>query len=263
MKFLRALSTELKRRVFSLSFAVSVMIVTLAFFMGGIGDSVFETENIGHLDVLYFWDIALHIGYFTPICVLCCTALNCATFLNDYRPNYYRSAVVRSGQRNYLISKFISCVITGGLTLCLGMVLFVLILSARLPLVNEDGFKEMYVLSADKWFVGGFLKNGCDVGFFAAGAFLGFLFGALWAAVGICASAFIDDKYVASFSPYVIWYALRMILKGIFNFDNVFESAYNFGGIFGSLLWAVGYFGIIIAALGTVFCVKAGRRCEA
>ena len=75
-------------------------------------------------------------------------------------------------------------------------------------------------------------------------------------------SAFILDKYVASFSPYIIWYTSRIILSGVFKTETVFNGNYNIGGVSGSLLFAFGYFGAVMIILGVVFYVKAGRRCE-
>lgn len=259
--FIRAFLTELKRRVLSLSFAVPVIIVTVAYMASIIEELKFMWN--AKTDVLYFYDMAQNIGFFTPISMLCCTALNCTSFLNDYRSDYYRSSVLRSGKLNYTLSKFLSCVFTGGITLFLGVALFISILSLKFPLVTENSSNvEFYIRSADNYFTGELIKNDNYIGFFGAFAFLAFLFGALWSAVGICVSAFITDKYVASFSPYVIWYTSRSLLSGKFRTEVVFNGNYNAGGVGGSILFAVVYFGIVIAILGFIFCIKAGRRCE-
>ncbi len=261
MAFIRAFLTELKRRVFSLSFAMPIVIAAASYVTSIIEELQFMWNT--DTDVLYFWDIAQNIGYFTSISILCCTALNCTSFLNDYKTDYYRSSVLRSGKLNYTLSKYLSCVLTGGLTLAMGLAVFILILLYRFPLIAENsGCLETYIHFADDIFTGELLKDGHYVGFFAVYVFLAFLFGALWSAVGICVSAFIPDKYVASFSPYVIWYTSRALLPGKFRTKVVFNGNYNVGSVSGSILFAVIYFGIVITALGFVFCIKAGRRCE-
>ena len=259
--FFRALLTELKCRIFSLGFIIPVIFAALSYITSIIEDLKFMWNN--NLDVLYFWDMSQNIGYFTSISILCCTALNCTSFLNDYRSDYYRNAVLRSGKLNYTLSKYLSCVFCGGLTLCIGLELFIFVLMLRFPLVSDDSsYRELYIYSADKIFTGELLESGHNVGFFAIYAFLAFLFGALWSAVGICVSSFITDKYVASFSPYVIWYTSRGLLSGMFKTENIFNGNYNVGGVAGSVLFAVLYFGIVITVLGFIFCIKAGRRCE-
>lgn len=260
--FFGAFFTEIKRRLFSPSFVIMMLIAALSYFISGIDEMKFAWGKKG-IDVLYFWDMAQNIGYFTSLSILCCTALNCTSFLNDFHSNYYRHCVLRSGKLNYTLSKYLSCVITGGMTLAFGLIIFILILRVGLPLVAEgSSYLELYVHSSDSIFTGELLKGGHYIVFFAVYALLAFLFGALWSAVGICLSAFITDKYVASFSPYIIWYTSRGILSGMFKTETVFNGNYNFGGVGGSILWAVTYFGVIIIALGIVFCHKAGGRCE-
>lgn len=260
--FLKAFSTELKRQLFSSSFAIMIIIVALSYLVSSIDEMKYAWNNKSS-DVLYFWDMAQNIGYFTSISILCCTAINCTSFLNDYHSNYYRSCVLRSGKLNYTLSKYLSCVVTGGFILALGLVLFLTLLRIKFPFISEESsYLKMYVRSSDSIFTGKLLCNGNYMGFFGVYTLLAFLFGALWSAVGICLSTFLTDKYVASFSPYIIWYTSRGILSGKFRTDIVFNGNYNVGGIGGSILWAVSYFGIIILVLGIIFCRKAERRCE-
>ena len=253
--FIKAFLTELRRRIFSLSFAVPVIIVTAGYIA-----SMYQYRRADE-DIIYFWDIVQNIGYFTSLSILSCTALNCTAFLNDYRSDYYRSSVIRSGRRNYTLSKFLACVITGGLTLFLGALFFVLILSLKYPFISQETV-DQYSHAAGIYFGGELIRDGYYFGFYAVFGLLAFLFGALWSAVGICVSAFITDRYVASFSPYVIWYTLRGLLPGKFRTEVVFRGNYNVGGVGGSILFAVVYFGLVIAAMGVIFCVRAGRRCE-
>lgn len=261
--FLKAFFTDLKRSLFSPSFIIMTIIAAASYLLSSVDEMKYSWNSKG-VDVLYYWDMAQNIGYFTSVSILCCTAINCTSFLNDYHSNYFRHCVMRSGKLSYTLSKYLSCVITGGLTLALGLIIFILILRVGLPLIAEESsYLELYVRSSDGIFTGELLKGGHYIGFFAVYALLAFLFGALWSAVGICLSAFITDKYVASFSPYIIWYTSRGILSGIFKTEIVFNGNYNIGGVGGSILWAIVYFGAIITVLGIVFCKKAEGRCEA
>lgn len=262
ISFLKAFLTEFKRCIFSPSFAIMTVIAALGYLISSI-DEMRYAWNYSGADVLYFWDIAQNIGYFTSISILCCTALNCTSFLNDYHSNYYRSCVLRSGKLNYTLSKYLSCVIAGGITLALGLVIFILILRIKFPLIAENSsYLEMYIRSSDSIFTGKLLKDGNYIEFFAVYTLLAFLFGALWSAVGICMSAFIADKYVASFSPYIIWYTSRGVLSGMFKTEVIFNGNYNIGGVGKSILFAAAYFGAVIIVLGVIFCNKAGKRCE-
>lgn len=259
MNFLRAFLNDLKRRVISPSFWIMTLLAAAAYIASSIEELKFAW-NSRTADVLYFFDMAHNIGYFSSISLLCCTAINCTSFLNDYHSFYYRSAALRSGKRNYALSKYLSCVVTGGLTLAIGLVLVFLILMIRFPFISETSG------ALDSWLHSGYfgreiLADGNNFGFAAVCAFLAFLFGAVWSAVGVCVSAFITDRYVASFSPYVIWYVTCRLLVGKFRTEVIFRGNYNAGGTAGSLLFAVGYLGAVIAVLGIIFCIKACRRC--
>lgn len=260
--FLKAVLTDIRCSLSSPSFVIMAVISALSYLLSSLDELRYSWDFSG-ADVLYFWNIAQNIGYFTSASVLCCTAINCTTFLNDYHSNYHRNCVLRSGKLNYTLSKYLSCVVTGGLTLASGLVVFILILRAKFPLIAKNSsYLEQYIRFSDTMFTGKILEGGHYIGFFAAQTLLAFLFGALWSAVGICISAFITDKYVASFSPYIIWYTSRGILSGIFKTEVIFNGNYNVGGVGGSILWAVTYFGAVIVVLGIIFCRKAGRRCE-
>lgn len=263
MNFLRAFLNDLKRRVISPSFWIMTLLAAAAYIASSAEELKFAW-NSNTADVLYFWDMAHNIGYFTSISLLCCTAINCTSFLNDYHSFYYRSAALRSGKRNYALSKYLSCVVTGGLTLALGLVLVFLIMMIRFPFISENsGALDSWLHSNN--FGSSVLADGNYFSFAVIYAFLAFLFGAVWSAVGVCVSAFVTDKYVASFSPYVIWYVtgrlLNGISRGIFRTEVIFRGNYNVGGTAGSLLFAVGYLGAVIAVLGVIFCIKACRRC--
>ena len=89
-----------------------------------------------------------------------------------------------------------------------------------------------------------------------------FIFGALWSGVGITVSAFITDNYVASFSPYIIWFISCGILPDDLRTEVYLRGNYNFDGAAKSLAVAFIYFTTITVLLGIIFCKKAGKRCE-
>ncbi len=260
MSFIRAFLNDLKLRLLSPSFWIMAVVAAAAYTASSIEEIDFSW-NSKTADVLYFWCMSQDIGFFTPLSLLCCTTINCTSFLNDYRCCYYRSAAVRSGKRNYVASKFLSCVVTGGLTLAIGLVLYFLILMIRFPFISEQSGALDNWMHLQKACGIEFLVSGNYFGFAATYVFLAFLFGAVWSAVGICVSAFITDRYVASFSPYILWYVSSFPLDGMFRTEVIFRGNFYLGSTARSLLFAVGYLGAIIAVLGIIFCIKAKRRC--
>lgn len=260
--FFKALKTDLKRQIISINFLLMVILASLCYFMS-ILDELRYLWNSTSADVLYFFDIAQNIGYFTSMSILCCTTVNCTSFLRDYHSGYYRHNIMRSGKFNYILSKYISCVITGGLILAVGLALFLFVLAIRFPLISDDSYYlELYIRSVETIFPAELLKNGKYVGFFTIYIFLAFIYGALWSGMGIAVSSFITDKYVASFSPYILWFGSSCVLTGKLRTEIVFKGNYSVGGLYGSLLYAILYFGSIVIVLAIMFCKNAERRCD-
>lgn len=262
--FLRAFFTELKRSIFSVKFPAMVVLAAAAYFVGCI-EELKVSRGLKSADVLYFFELMHNIGSFTMLSVLCCTVLNCTTFLRDRKSGYYRHCVIRSGKKIYAGAKFLSCVISGGAILALGEILFVIALSAmKFPLVSENSSMADSMMTTD-CVMGDLLRGGYTVGYFAAYALFAFAYGALWSGVGIAVSVFFEDYYAASFSPYIISYSISLIgrkltLPSFFQPDTILIGKFNLGGIGISLLGAALYLGSIIFILGLFFIFKAKRR---
>lgn len=260
MSFARAFFTDLRRRVLSPGFAVMTLIAAACYFISCAEELKFVWYS-DTCDILYLHMIAYDLGFLSTLAVLCCTALNCTSFLNDYQSSFFRGCILRSGKRRYTAAEFLSCVVAGGLILALGLVIFVLILRFRFPLANPDGgVVESARHSAT--FKGKIIGEGHYVGWFASMALISFLYGGMWSAVGICVSAFIPDKYAASFSPFIIMKFSEFFLKGNFKFDNIFSGYFNVGSTAECLMFATAYLGTVTAILGIIFCIKAQRRCS-
>ncbi len=258
--FAKAFVTELKRNILSLKFPVMILLVTAGYIVSSIEELKFMW-NYPKSDVIYFFVLSHNVGSFTILSVLCCTVLNCISFLQDYKSGYFRQCIIRSGKGCYAITKYLSCVISGGLILSLGQILFVVILATKFPLINQNSsMAESIIHGSD--FTGELLANGYEVGYFMVYALIAFMYGALWSGVGVTVSAFFDDYYAASFSPYLLSLASSGVLSGFFAPDIIFRCAFNLGGIFKSVLGAIIYLSAIIAVLGMLFCKRVRWRCE-
>lgn len=257
--FLRTFANELRRSVLSVKFFAMVIIAAGAYLMGCF-EEIKVMWNFPRADVLYFFELMHNIGSFTSLSVLCCTVLNCTSFLRDRKSGYFRHMVIRSGERKYAAAKFLSCVITGGAILAFGEILFIMVLRIMgFPLMAENSSMGESVLMY--WGVtGDVLRGGNIVEYFAVYALFAFLYGAIWSAVGIAVSAFFEDYYAASFSPYIISYAVSMFITGAITPDHILNGNFNLGGVAKSLLGAVLYSGALIAVIAVIFIERTKRR---
>ena len=258
--FFKAFVTELKRNILSLKFPAMILLVIAGYIVSSIEELRFMW-NYPKSDVIYFFVLSHNVGSFTIISVLCCTVLNCITFLQDYRSGYFRQCIIRSGKGSYAAAKYLSCIISGGLILSLGQVFYVVVLAMRFPLIAQgSSMAESIMHSGD--FTGELLVGGSTVGYFIVYAWLAFIYGAMWSGVGVTVSAFFDDYYAASFSPYVISFASSGVLSGFFSPEIIFHCSFNLGGAFSSICYSTLYLGAIIAVFAILFCKRVRWRCE-
>lgn len=114
--------------------------------------------------------------------------------------------IARCGRREYICSKFLVASLLGGLALFLGGLIFSAILAVRLPIVTSSKlFESEWVPFYHALTIG----NG--VPYMAIVLYISFLGGALWASVGLCASAWFPSSYIAVCAPFIFRFVLTEI----------------------------------------------------
>lgn len=155
--------------------------------------------------VLYFYFNAISFGGVFSRYML--SVLAALPFAANYSIEQQNGAVVyrilRSSKRNYCSTKILVSAISGGLTVCIGCLLFILALSTYLPLVTSQKVLE---LSAVPYAYT--LSIGGGVPYFVISLYLAFLRGALYSSVGMCVSAFLPNPYIAVCSPMIFEFFL-------------------------------------------------------
>lgn len=155
--------------------------------------------------VLYFYFNAISFGGVFSHYML--SILAALPFAANYSIEQQNGAVVyrilRSSKRNYCSTKILVSAISGGLTVCIGCLLFILALSTYLPLITSQKVLE---LSAAPYAYA--LSIGGGVPYFVISLYLAFLRGALYSSVGMCVSAFLPNPYVAVCSPMIFEFFL-------------------------------------------------------
>ena len=158
--------------------------------------------------VLYYFFNAFSFGgvfseYFSAIMAAIPFAANyCQETDGDM--NIYK--ISQCGKYSYARSKFLVASTLGGMTLFLGGLIFILALAAYLPLVTpEQIFETSWVPFS------GTLTIGNGWSYFAIMLYISFLGGALWASVGLCASAYFPSRYVAICAPFIFRFILTQI----------------------------------------------------
>lgn len=114
--------------------------------------------------------------------------------------------ISRCGKSEYIRSKFLIASLLGGLTLFLGGLLFTAILATYLPIVTPSKIFE------SEWIpFYHALTIGHGIPYMAIVLYISFLGGALWASVGLCASAYFPSSYIAVCTPFIFRFVLTEI----------------------------------------------------
>ena len=114
--------------------------------------------------------------------------------------------ISRCGSRAYVRSKILVASLLGGLTLFIGGLIFTVILGTYLPIVTPGKlFESQWIPFYHALTIG----NG--IPYMAIVLYISFLGGALWASVGLCASAYFPSRYVAVCAPFIFRFVLTQI----------------------------------------------------
>ena len=79
----------------------------------------------GSVDIYYILDILIGLSVFKKLIIIF-SALPCVTgFYDDWKHQYIKNIVIRTGRRNYIISKIVVCVSISFLVVFLGILIFI------------------------------------------------------------------------------------------------------------------------------------------
>lgn len=185
--------------------------------------------------------------------------LPCATiFCDDYNSGYIKSILCRSNKRKYIANCIICCSISGGIAvllpdlLCSGI--FMLVAEPHLPNAYGSSF-DLY--SSIEFIGGGRLM-------ILVFLFFSFLFGVVWANIGLCISAYAPNKFIALAAPFALYYGANLILQRteyleILSPVNMIQPTY--GGL-PNLLFPIAYQLALLCGAIILFCKRINRRLQ-
>lgn len=157
-----------------------------------------------------FMSVPFGLSDFTPFAALFCVFPFADSFCEDYNSGYFRFISLRVGIKKYSLQRCLTVSLSGGIVMAF-IVFFALIVCALLANQPETFETAQFMSGSIWWRMGVILRYN---GFFliVCKTLLGFLFGCLWALVGLAVSTIIVNKYVTLIVPFVIYQGLRSIL---------------------------------------------------
>lgn len=248
--------TDCKRAICSTGFVVAVIGIWAVFFWGAKGVMSYAP------DILLMVEYAASGSGTNSLVLLFCVLPYTMSFCSDWDSKYIRMIVARVGPFRYTVSKFFSCFFSSWLATAAGILFFILPFSLILPLVSPDAenvqnYVAMSTLQEQM------LGQGQFVLYFIIYIFLRSLHNGFWAAVGLCASAYIPNRFVAVFVPYIGFFMLSFVTYQFptwLRLSKLGTADFTLGGVAFNIIYAILFFAVLLFIMGLLFFQTVKKR---
>lgn len=245
---MRCLKTEIPQSINTIRFLVTILgtIFVLLISCSGNLITLFRSTDLlnfnTHIDLIMSAMGGEAIALALPII----SALPYTTaYVDDTKSGYIKVYLSRIGVERYVISKALSCALSGGLAILMGAVVSYILLALMLLPIEAA---PTIVSSADK------VKSLSPIwGKFA----LLFASGCFWSMVGLMLASVTKSRYMAYIGPFVVCYILIILYERYFDFLYVL---YPREWLNPSDKWVLGAWGVailLIVLTGVIGCIFA------
>lgn len=154
---------------------------------------------------------AFALSDFTPFAAIFCVLPFADSFCQDYQSGYVSFIAGRTGIKKYARYRCMTVMLSGAILMALtvGITILVCAVLADAPETAETA----QFLGGSIWYRSGILLENQAL-FVLLKILLGFLFGGLWALVGLVVSVLIPNGYVTLIAPFVLYQVLWLLLEG-------------------------------------------------
>ena len=214
-------------------------------------------------DVHYYWfNSLIFAGVYGSsfICILS-TVVYSDMFCREYDSGIWRYVIVRTGKLKYVVQGFLKAFFGGGITLCGGGLLFLLMTCPIFPVFDVNRYGEISILPFSH-----ILKTSPGL-YFLIMLFLLFLTGGLWSCVSFCFSVYVPVKKMVYLFPFIVRFIMGRIMV-IFKIPNEWRFDFMLCGRSGpqnELAYiAIVMIGVLLVVLfcGCLFYKKVKWRIE-
>lgn len=196
----RFFKNDLKRAFCNMGFlvATALLMAILVHGIGYIGGDVSTYEAILN---------AMALSGFSPFAAVFPSMGYSVTFCEEYRSGYMRMISSRMSWKKYGIVRIMTVALSGGVVIALPIAVVCMIAYVKgahyTPDFYEGKMMEYY------------LEQYGDAYILVGKVILGFLFGAMWALVGLAFSVWFCNRYVSLIAPFVLYELMWILLYDI------------------------------------------------
>ena len=250
--FWRLFLVDMERAVFSVGFLLGVGVTFAALLYGNAADLRHTTSMV------YLLNYVVKYNNSFSMFILASTFPYASSYCVDKNSDMIHFFVARCGERKYALSKWVSCALSGGLSVLLGAALFLVFLSLHgmntFPSAVE--IQDQYVQQSQTF--GDLLPGPAPWLFFVCMLAVLFLQGMFWSSLGLCVSGFLPSQYVVYSAPFISCFAFLQLAKYLqlppwLNIVTLSFARNNLGGTARTLLITFCVFFVLSGLCGAVF----------
>lgn len=201
------LKGDCRRFLFSSRFWISFFIAIIVLLRPLFG--AFGAEETGSF--INLMTAPFGVSDFSPFAAIFVVIPFADSFCDDYLSGYITPIVMRVGVKRYSREKCFTTALSGGLLMAL-VIMSTLCVCAVLA-TEPDTPETVYFMAGSLWDRMGLTLGYGRIVLAALKVLLGFLFGCLWALVGLCVSVFVTNRYVTLIAPFVIYQFMWFLLE--------------------------------------------------
>lgn len=167
------------------------------------------------------------------------------TYVEDIKSKFARYFLFRSGYHHYLLTYVFTSFLSGGTVILCGCLL-------------SWGMASLVFLPMEKATNDAFLDTSKLYAYF----FIFFQLGGFWATVGICMSTFMESKYIAYVSPFIVYFLLIILCERYMpDMFLLYPPNWTNLELWPCGVWSVtGFLAELVVITGTLFALRAEKR---
>lgn len=193
------------RAVFSKNFFIGIVAAIAILFFGSIGMVSKNVTAVIAFEHAYGYNNIIHLLFLAD------TFAYASSFATEWQNGYFRFNIIRSNTTTYAMSKSVSTAISSGLSVSLGVAVYIIGLCITQPVIMPDSL----AIQVEVTTFNDLLEIGNPVLYFLAYLFIIFLQAMFFSVVGLLASGYFPNKYVAYATPFALGYAMNQLANAI------------------------------------------------
>lgn len=163
-----------------------------------------------------FLSVPFGMSDFTPFAAIFCVLPFADSFCDDYTSGYVNAICIRISTKKYAFQRSLTVALSGGITMAATVIIPIL---ACAILANQPDTEEtVQFMYKSIWARMDLILRFHGLVLLVLKVLLAFLFGCLWALVGLAISTYLPNRYVTYIAPFVGYQGLWFLLS---------ETAFN------------------------------------